>query len=249
MSGTPDNRLRAAPGTWLDDLPAGWQPVVDAWRASPAGQRTLGHLGERLAAGATVYPQDPLRALRLVAPADARVLILGQDPYHGPGQAQGLAFGVAPGMALPPSLRNILQEVRRDLGAVSPRAAAGDLSGWAEQGVLLINATLTVEDAQPASHARLGWAELVEAVLRAAAVARAGAGLPLVALLWGGHAQAHAAVLDGLPGAESRLLLRCNHPSPLSARRPPVPFLGCGHFGRAVRFLQERQPGAAALVW
>ena len=249
VTGFPDNRLPSSPGAWLEGLPAGWQPMVDTWRAAEAGQRTLSHLAARLAAGATVYPADPLRALRFLSPGKVRALILGQDPYHGPAQAQGLAFGVAPGLPLPPSLRNILQEVRRDVGAVSARAASGDLTGWAEQGVLLLNTTLTVEDAQPASHARLGWGDLVDALVRGAAVARADAGLPLVVFLWGSHAQARASVLEGLPGADSRLLLRANHPSPLSARRPPVPFLGCGHFGRAARFLQERESGASLLVW
>jgi uracil-DNA glycosylase len=206
VTGLPDNRLQASPGAWLEGLPTGWQPLVEAWRASEAGRRTLAHLADRLAAGATVYPADPLRALRLLAPEKVRVLILGQDPYHGVGQAQGLAFGVAPGLKLPPSLRNILQEVCRDVGVVSARAATGDLTGWAEQGVLLLNTTLTVEDAQPASHSRLGWADLVDVLLRGAALARAEMGLPLVALLWGGHAQARASVLEGLPPGDRRPL-------------------------------------------
>lgn len=123
--------------------------------AQPAGRALLDRLAERLQQGATVYPPDPLRALRLTALESVKVVILGQDPYHGLGQAQGLAFSVAPGVRTPPSLRNIFKELQRDLQVPVP--ANGCLERWAQQGVLMLNTCLTVEDGQAASHAQWGW--------------------------------------------------------------------------------------------
>ncbi|AEG94693.1 Candidate uracil DNA glycosylase [Ramlibacter tataouinensis TTB310] len=209
--------------------------MVDAFFASPAGQRLGEFMRQRLAAGAVIYPPQPLRALELTPLASVRAVILGQDPYHGPGQAEGLAFSVAPGVRLPPSLRNIFAE----LGIVPPH---GSLVEWARSGVLLLNASLTVEDGQPGSHARKGWELLTDALLaRVAATAS-----PCAYLLWGAHAQAKAGLIQAQAAAHGRqaLVLQANHPSPLSARRPPVPFLGCGHFRHARDWLAERgQPG------
>lgn len=243
----PPNGLQEPLGAHLrarlrSDL-GGWAPVVRDWLISPAGQRLVAAVEQRQAAGATVYPADVLRALALVAPHAVRVLILGQDPYHGPGQAQGLAFSVPAGLRLPPSLRHILQEIERDLGTVSAEARRGDLQAWATQGVLLLNTCLTVEDGAPASHARLGWEALTDAVVRHLAM-QAG---PMVALLWGAHAQAKAPLLAAAAGP--RLVLQANHPSPLSARRPPRPFLGCGHFSQARAFLAAHEPQRAPLTW
>jgi len=140
-----------------------------------------------VAQGAVVYPPQPLRALELTPLAAVRVVILGQDPYHGPGQAEGLAFSVAPGVRTPPSLRNILQEVRRDTGGAEP--SDGSLVRWAQQGVLLLNTCLTVSDGAPGSHARQGWETLTDAVV--AAVARQPG--TVVFMLWGAHAQAKRA--------------------------------------------------------
>lgn len=223
-----------------------WVPVLREWRRSAAGQSLMQAVDARQAAGARVYPAQVLRALELTPLASVRVIILGQDPYHGPGQAQGLAFSVAAGSRLPPSLRNILQELRRDLGSVSPRAELGDLSAWAEQGVLLLNTSLTVEDGTPGAHARLGWEALTDALVRAVAARPQ----PMAALLWGAHAQAKAALLQ--PAAHStqaRLVLQSNHPSPLSARRPPLPFLGCGHFSRVQAFLAAQDPARPPIAW
>ncbi|MDY0745144.1 uracil-DNA glycosylase [Paucibacter sp. R3-3] len=210
---------------------AGWQPVLDAWRASTEGKRLLAYLAEREAAGATIYPPDPLRALRLTPLADTRVVILGQDPYHGPGQAEGLAFSVQPDLhKLPPSLKNIFKELQRDLGQQPPMN--GHLGAWAERGVLLLNTSLTVEDGQPASHAKRGWEALTDALIAAAAADPT----PKVFMLWGAHAQAKAPLIEG----HGHLVLQSNHPSPLSASRPPVPFIGNGHFSTAAHWLAEK---------
>lgn len=218
-----DNRLTAPADAWLTATAPDWQPLVQAWRDSPAGQGVLVHLAARQAAGATVYPAWPLRALALTPLAAVRVVILGQDPYHGPGQAEGLAFSVPPGVKPPPSLRNIFVEQQRDLGL--PMPSHGHLAAWAGQGVLLLNTVLTVEDGQPASHARRGWEALTDALIGAVAAQPR----RIAFLLWGAHAQAKAALIEArAPGRH--LLLQANHPSPLSARRPPVPFIGCGHF-------------------
>lgn len=215
----------------IDRLHSDWRPVVDAWRASPAGRALITQVDRRVAAGATVYPAQVFRALALTPLAQTRVVILGQDPYHGPGQAEGLAFSVPEGVPVPPSLRNVYKELQRDLGC--PLPTSGHLGAWAARGVLLLNASLTVEDGAPGSHAKWGWQALTDAIIRTAAAHAA----PKVFMLWGAHAQAKAALIDA--EAPRHQVLRCNHPSPLSALRPPVPFIGCGHFGAALRFLAE----------
>lgn len=213
-----------------------WRPVVEAWAASPAGQRLQAFLAERRAAGATIYPPEPLRALTLTPLSQTRVVILGQDPYHGPGQAEGLSFSVPPGVPLPPSLRNIFKEIQRDLGRPFP--PDGSLVRWAEGGTLLLNAVLTVEDGQPASHANRGWEVLTDALMKAAAEDPA----PKVFMLWGNYAQAKAPLIEA--AGQDHLVLRANHPSPLSALKPPRPFIGCGHFSTAKAWLEERGRGA-----
>ena len=132
----------------------GWQALVAEFFQSEAGRSLLTFLEHRLQAGAAVFPPQPLRALQLTPPESVRVVILGQDPYHGRGQAEGLAFSVAPGVPIPPSLRNIFTELRRDLGTAFPTfpEPGGSLVRWARQGVLLLNTCLTVEEGQPASH-------------------------------------------------------------------------------------------------
>lgn len=224
----PDQLQSADPRDW--PVAPGWQPLVDGFFASPAGVRLLAFLRERLAAGASIFPPQPLRALELTPPEKVRVVILGQDPYHGRGQAHGLAFSVAPGVALPPSLRNIFKEIERDLGQPPPAfpVPGGSLVHWAEQGALLLNTTLTVEEGRPGSHARRGWELLTDALIaHVAAQAQ-----PVVFMLWGAHAQSKRALIT----APQHLVLCANHPSPLSALRPPVPFIGCGHFGKARAF-------------
>ena len=224
------------PAAW--PIASGWQPLVADFFAGVVGQKLLGFLGDRLAAGAVIFPPQPLRALELTPPEQVRVVILGQDPYHGRGQAEGLAFSVAPGVALPPSLRNIFKELQRDLATPPPASPApgGSLVEWARNGVLLLNTCLTVEEGQPASHAGRGWEVLTDAVIRH--VARGAQ--PVVFMLWGAHAQSKRALIDG----GRHMVLTANHPSPLSALRPPQPFIGCGHFSQARRW-REGQGTAA----
>ncbi|MFT3718247.1 uracil-DNA glycosylase [Pseudorhodoferax sp.] len=228
--------------TPLGPVAPGWQATVLAFADSPAGRRLQDFLAARHAAGARIYPPEPLRALRLTPPERVCAVILGQDPYHGPGQAEGLAFSVAPGVRPPPSLRNIFKELQRDLGLAPP--VSGSLRAWAERGVLLLNTTLTVEEGQAGCHARQGWEALTDALIAQVA----GAASPCAYLLWGAHAQAKAPLIERTAQAHGRqaLVLQANHPSPLSALRPPVPFVGCGHFGRAQRWLAER---GGALDW
>jgi len=215
----------ADPADW--PVAPGWQPLVDAFFGSETGLGLLDFLYQRLKAGAVIFPPQPLRALELTPPEEVRVVILGQDPYHGRGQAEGLAFSVAPGVPLPPSLRNIFKELERDLGTAPPPFPdpGGSLVKWAKNGVLLLNTCLTVEEGQPASHAGRGWEVLTDAVIRHVAQGER----PVVFMLWGSHAQSKRSFIDG----KRHKLLMSNHPSPLSAQRPPVPFIGCGHFGQA----------------
>ena len=227
-----------------------WRPTLEAFWRSPEGQSLAAFVKDRLAAGAIVYPEHPLWALLLTPLASVRVVILGQDPYHGPYQAQGLSFSVAPGVKVPPSLRNIFKELQRDVGLQPPQS--GSLEAWAKRGVLLLNTCLTVEQGQPASHAKRGWESLTDALL--AQVARTSPAC--VYMLWGAHAQAKAPMIEMqtrqvasavVGGAQASvrdaLVLLANHPSPLSALRPPQPFVGCGHFSKAAAWLaQHRQP-------
>lgn len=206
-------------------LAEGWRSPVDEFLASVQGAALQAFLDRRLQAGARIYPPRPLRALELTPFDAARVVIVGQDPYHGAGQAEGLAFSVPDGVRPPPSLRNIHAELAREFGAV-PRTVS--LEAWARQGVLLLNAVLTVENGEPGCHTRHGWEVLTSRLLTALGRDPC----PRVFMLWGAHAQQSAP-----PIAEHHLVLTANHPSPLSARRPPRPFIGCGHFGRANEFL------------
>jgi len=224
----------ADPARWA--VAPDWAAETGSFFGSATGRSLTQFLSERLAQGATIYPPEPLKAFALTPLERVRVVILGQDPYHGPGQAEGLAFSVTPGMAFPPSLRNIFVERQRDLGLPPPMS--GSLRAWAEQGVLLLNTCLTVEDGQPASHAGRGWEVLTDAV-----IARVSArSTPTAFLLWGAHAQKKAALIDG-----RHRTLAANHPSPLSARRGPVPFIGCGHFGEVNRWLASQ--GQAPVAW
>ena len=234
------NQLSEPLSDVLDRAPADWAPLVQAWRASADGQALLRFVVERQAAGAVIYPAQVLQAIELTPRARVRLVILGQDPYHGAGQAEGLAFSVPVGIKSPPSLRNILDEISRSLGVTRP--PSGHLGGWARQGVLLLNTVLTVEDASPAAHAKRGWESLTDALIQATA-SDAGA---RVYLLWGAHAQAKAPLIDAAGGGR-HLVLLANHPSPLSARRPPAPFIGCGHFQAVQAFLTAQ--GTPLIDW
>jgi uracil-DNA glycosylase len=217
--------------SWLADNAntlhgTGWEDAVQDFLASDAGQGLCARLDERLRAGAVVVPPEPFRALRLTPRPAVRVVILGQDPYHGEGQANGLAFSVHAGVPVPPSLRNIFKE----LGIWGPeRKTQGGLEGWAAQGVLLLNTVLTTELGQAAAHAGWGWERLTDALIQ-----RAAAQPHVVFMLWGSHAQAKRALIGGDPGR----VLCCYHPSPLSATRGPTPFMGSGVFQRANAWLE-----------
>lgn len=228
-----------------------WRTVVDAYLAGETASRLGQFIRKRLIDGAAIYPPQPFYALSLTSLAQVRVVILGQDPYHGLGQAQGLAFSVAPGVKVPPSLRNVFKEISQD-GALErslqKNPADGSLQRWAQQGVLLLNTCLTVEEGRPGSHARQGWESLTDEIIKAVAVR----GLPVVFMLWGAHAQSKqgliaSAVAQAHLPADLHLVLTANHPSPLSALRPPKPFMGCGHFSLANDFL--RRNGRTEINW
>ncbi len=186
----------------------------------------------------TVYPA-PERVFYALerTPFDAvRVVLVGQDPYHGPGQADGLAFSVPEGVPAPPSLRNIFKEIVQEVyGGASPSFST-DLTRWADQGVLLLNTYLTVAAGKPGSHRRLGWEVLTDGMIAALNERRTG----LVFMLWGAHAQSKRGLIDG----ERHLILEAPHPSPLSAHRG---FFGCGHFSQANAYL--RAQGRREIVW
>ena len=195
----------------------------------------------------TIYPaQDNiLNALALTAPADVRVVILGQDPYHGPGQAMGLSFSVPKGQKLPPSLRNIYKEMAADPGCTVP--TSGDLTSWAQQGVLLLNTTLTVREHAANSHAKLGWKTLTDAIVRLCLQLEQ----PVVFLTWGRHAiDMVEAARKATGAAANKFFLASTHPSPLSATRAAggLPaFMGSRPFSRTNELLTQH--GAAPIDW
>ena len=199
-------------------------------------QQLRGFLVTEKAAGKRIFPKGSewFRALDLTPPADVRVVILGQDPYHGAGQAHGLCFSVQPGVRIPPSLVNIYKELHSDLGIVPARH--GFLEHWAQQGVLLLNSVLTVEMAKAASHQGRGWERFTDAVIRHVNAQPQ----PVVFLLWGSYAQKKAAFVD----QRRHCVLKAPHPSPLSAHNG---FFGCGHFSQANAFLERH--GRAPIDW
>ena len=233
---TRDNRLLDINACNTNDLPTCWREVLNQPNVGQTLTAVTAHIATRLKTGATIYPDDPWRAFRQLPLAKVRVVILGQDPYHGPGQSHGLAFSVPNDCPTPPSLRHVLQEVARSGAEQNPNALRppqqNDLSHWVSQGVLLLNTALTVEDGQPASHSRIGWAIVTDAIIAAVA---AQTERPIVFMLWGKHAQSKRDLIH----ADKHLVLYANHPSPLSARRPPLPFLGCGHFAKANEWLGD----------
>lgn len=222
-----------------DAVPDSWREVLAPVLASAEARRLGGFLKAEEAAGKRIYPPRGTRLAALaLTPLDrVRVVILGQDPYHGAGQAHGLSFSVEKGVRVPPSLVNIYKELHADLGLPIPDH--GNLTHWAEQGVLLLNASLTVEDGQPASHSKLGWEAITDAVVAAVAAKPE----PCVFLLWGSHARRKAERVPGLVGGH-HLVLTAPHPSPLSAHSG---WFGCRHFSKANAFLEAK--GRGALDW
>ena len=180
-----------------------------------------------------IYPNmnDIFNALKYTSLKDTRVVILGQDPYHGEGQAHGLCFSVKQGVAPPPSLKNIFKELADEYGMPTPKT--GELTGWARQGVLLLNTTLTVREGMPQSHKGRGWEILTDKIISAVSESSE----PCVFILWGGNARAKKSLID----KSRHLVLECAHPSPLSAYNG---FFGCGHFKAANDFLERSGRGA-----
>lgn len=219
-----------------EDIPESWRGALEPALKTAEARRLGGWLRAEEDAGRKVYPPrgERLAAFALTPLDQVRVVILGQDPYHGPGQAHGLAFSVRDGVKVPPSLANIYKELESDLG-IAPRAN-GDLSGWARQGVLLLNNTLTVEEGRAGSHAGRGWDAITDEAVRAVAEN----GQACVFILWGSHAQKKADRVRALGACDHHLLIRSPHPSPLSAHRG---FFGSRPFSRANAFLQEKGRG------
>jgi uracil-DNA glycosylase len=223
------------PGARIQLAPS-WKARVGDYLLRPDMQDLAAFLRQRRREGARIYPPGP----RILAALDAtpfervKVVILGQDPYHGAGQAHGLCFSVQPGVPIPPSLRNIFKELQRDLGV--PMPDHGCLTPWAQRGVLLLNAVLTVEDGQAGSHQARGWEGFTDHVIDVLNRERE----HLVFMLWGSQAQARGQRID----ADRHCVLRAPHPSPLSAHRG---FIGCGHFSAANAYLAQH--GQQPIDW
>ena len=217
-------------------LEPSWKARVGDYLQRDDMQALAAYLRERKATGARIYPPGAeIFAAFEATPFDAvKVVVLGQDPYHGPGQAHGLCFSVRPGVDVPPSLLNIYKELERDTGFVRPDH--GYLMDWARRGVLLLNSVLTVEAGQAGSHQGRGWEGFTDHVVDTLNREREG----LVFLLWGSYAQKKGAVID----TGRHRVLKAPHPSPLSAHRG---FLGCGHFSKANEYLARR--GLGAIDW
>ena len=231
--------MRRIGRTMSDTVPASWRPALDPVLAREEARMLGGWLRAEEEAGKTVYPPRGmrLRALKLTPLDQVKIVILGQDPYHGPGQAMGLSFSVPEGEKIPPSLRNIYKELESDLGIAPP--AHGDLTAWAKQGVLLLNTSLTVEAGQAGSHAGRGWEAITDACVAAVAAREE----PSVFILWGAHAQKKLTTIPDI-AAPRHLVIASPHPSPLSARRG---FFGSHPFSRANAFLEES--GRRAVDW
>jgi uracil-DNA glycosylase len=223
-----------------DTVPESWRAALEPALASPEARRLGGWLKAEEAAGKQIFPPRGTRLAALaLTPLDAvRCVILGQDPYHGEGQAHGLAFSVQDGVKVPPSLVNIYKELEADLGL--PRPATGNLAKWARQGVLLLNNTLTVEAGLAGSHAGRGW----DAITDAAVAAVAERDVPTVFILWGSHAKKKASRIPALSRNSVHLVLGSAHPSPLSAHNG---FFGSRPFSQANAFLEAN--GRGAIDW
>ncbi|WP_291970244.1 uracil-DNA glycosylase [Candidatus Symbiopectobacterium sp.] len=214
-----------------------WHDVLAQEKEQPYFVQTLTFIGNARAEGKVIYPpqKDVFNAFRYTEFNQVKVVILGQDPYHGPNQAHGLSFSVRPGIPAPPSLMNMYKELANDIpGFTIPQH--GCLQIWAEQGVLLLNTVLTVEAGQAHSHANLGWETFTDRVISALNEKRDG----IVFLLWGAHAQRKGSIID----TQRHHVLKSPHPSPLSAQRG---FLGCRHFSKTNQFLIQQ--GQSPIDW
>ncbi|MCY7296140.1 uracil-DNA glycosylase [Alteromonas sp. a30] len=214
-----------------------WKDALSEEKAQPYFQQILQFVEQEREAGKVIFPpqKDVFNAFRYTEFSDVKVVILGQDPYHGPGQAHGLCFSVLPGVKTPPSLMNMYKELARDITDFQT-PNHGHLTSWAEQGVLLLNTVLTVQQGNAHSHAKIGWERFTDKVIEQLNQHRSG----IVFLLWGSHAQKKGSMID----TSKHHILKTTHPSPLSAHRG---FLGCGHFSATNRILQQQ--GQTPINW
>jgi len=229
LSVLPRDRIRLSPA---------WRSLIGDCFAEPYFLELKRNLVKEIGSGVRVFPPSLhwFEAFDHTEPSDVRVVVIGQDPYHGQGQAHGLAFSVLAGTVLPPSLRNIIAEVERDLGLKWPADRGGNLSHWSSQGVLLLNSILTVREGCPGSHRNFGWERFTDAVISRISLKQQRA----VFMLWGGFAQSKRALID----QDKHLILEAPHPSPLSAHRG---WFGSGHFSQANEYLQKQ--GLSAVAW
>jgi uracil-DNA glycosylase len=205
-----------------------WKAVLQEEFGQPYFEGIVSFLKSEMAAGKVIYPPGGLifNAFDTTPFEEVKVVVLGQDPYHNPGEAMGLCFSVPKGVRIPPSLKNIYKEINADLGVPIP--GHGDLTAWAEQGVFLLNAMLTVEKNRAASHQKIGWQTFTDAVIRRLSIYRD----DLVFMLWGGFARKKKDLIDG----SKHLILEAAHPSPLAGGA----FFGCKHFSKANEYLKEK---------
>ncbi|MHA2938530.1 uracil-DNA glycosylase [Vibrio sp. RC27] len=217
--------------------PLTWQDVISLEEEKDYFKQIITFVQSERDAGKTIFPEesDVFNAFRVTELCDVKVVILGQDPYHGPNQSHGLCFSVQPGVKIPPSLRNIYKELTNDIdGFETPNH--GFLQNWAEQGVLLLNTVLTVEQGKAHSHAKIGWETFTDQVIDVINRQRE----EVIFLLWGAHAQRKGSIID----RDKHKVLTAPHPSPLSAHKG---FLGCGHFSQANQYLTSL--GLAPIDW
>lgn len=214
----------------------GWKEFLKEEFEKPYFAELVAFLHKERRNGVVIYPPGPLifNAFALTPPDKIKVVILGQDPYHNPGQAHGLSFSVPPGIVAPPSLKNIYKEIASDIGKETS-SRNGDLTGWAHQGVFLLNAVLTVRANQPTSHSNIGWREFTDAVIGRLSAERE----HIVFMLWGNYARSKSALID----RSRHLVLEAAHPSPLARGA----FFGCKHFSKCNNYLIEN--GIDPIVW
>lgn len=218
------------------NIESSWKAILDQEFDKPYFQELAARLHAEKREGVVIYPPGPLifNAFNQTPFDEVKVVLIGQDPYHGAGQAEGLSFSVPHGMPLPPSLKNIYREIESDLG-VNLQGKDGSLLGWAKQGVFLLNAILTVRDSQAASHSGIGWAQFTDAVIRTISEKKQG----IVFLLWGNFARSKKDLID----SSRHYILEAAHPSPLAHGA----FFGCKHFSKTNQILQSQ--GLAPIDW
>lgn len=230
----PSNQILLPLQQHIDELPVQWQAILNQNQIKNKLKDINNNLVNLKNSGAVIFPTNPFRALNFVAPENIRAVIIGQDPYHTPKLAHGLAFSVPNHCKCPPSLRNIFKELTRQYPN-ELSSNTNDLTSWAMQGVLLINAVLTVEQGRAAAHSKLGWQSITDYLIQHIAQHKQ----PKVFMLWGAYAQQKQSLILQKSTKDNNLILKSNHPSPLSAMRPPTPFIGCGHFDLTNKWLEK----------